>query len=122
MIGRVVTGVKRFILWDYPRASWQYDVMVLLILAFVFLTPRAWFRDQQREPLASRVVRLQAGPGTDVFWIEPAALAGVSEQDRVRRAEQILRNKAGLTSAKIRLEPVLDSESSLTGYLVFTEP
>jgi hypothetical protein len=122
VIGRVVTGVKRFILWDYPRASWQYDVMVLLILAFVFLTPRAWFRDQPREPLASRVVRLQAGPGTDVFWIEPAALAGVSEQDRVRRAEQILRNKAGLTSAKIRLEPVLDSESSLTGYLVFTEP
>ena len=27
--------LKRFILWDYPRASWQYDVMVGVILAFL---------------------------------------------------------------------------------------
>ena len=43
-------GLKRFILWDYPRASWQYDVMVGVILAFIFLTPRSWFRDQPRTP------------------------------------------------------------------------
>ena len=41
--------LKRFILWDYPRASWQYDVMVGIILAFIFLTPREWFRDQRSE-------------------------------------------------------------------------
>ena len=27
------TGLKRFILWDYPRGSRQYDVMVVIILA-----------------------------------------------------------------------------------------
>ncbi len=31
--------LKRFILWDYPRATWQYDVMVGIILVFVMLTP-----------------------------------------------------------------------------------
>ena len=25
--------LKRFILWDFPRGSWQYDVMVGIILA-----------------------------------------------------------------------------------------
>jgi hypothetical protein len=48
MQGGFLTGLKRFILWDYPRAGWQYDLMVGLILAFIFLTPRDWFRDQTR--------------------------------------------------------------------------
>ena len=36
----MLTGLKRFILWDYARGSLQYDLMVVLILAFIFVTPR----------------------------------------------------------------------------------
>jgi phage gp29-like protein len=32
--------------WAYERTTWQYDVAVGLILAFVLLTPRSWFHDQ----------------------------------------------------------------------------
>jgi hypothetical protein len=32
--------------WSYERGAWQYDVAVVLILVFVLLTPRSWFRDQ----------------------------------------------------------------------------
>ena len=61
MIGRVLTGIKRFILWDYPRASRAYDLMVGIILAFIFLTPREWFRDQPRiPPKASSIAMLPA--------------------------------------------------------------
>jgi CDP-diacylglycerol--glycerol-3-phosphate 3-phosphatidyltransferase len=31
--------------WTYERATWQYDVMVIAILAFVWLTPPAWLHD-----------------------------------------------------------------------------
>jgi hypothetical protein len=31
--------------WTFERATWQYDVMVLLILAFVCLTPPDWLGD-----------------------------------------------------------------------------
>ena len=31
--------------WTYERASWQYDLMVLAILAFIWLTPPAWLND-----------------------------------------------------------------------------
>ena len=72
----VVSGLKRFILWDYPRAGWQYDVIVASILAFIFLTPRDFFRDQ---PKASRVVMLPSERGTSVYWIEPELLAGVAD-------------------------------------------
>ena len=60
--------MKRFLLWDYPRACWQYDVMVALILAFVFLTPRELFRDQ---PRANNIVMLPAEHGSSQFWWKP---------------------------------------------------
>ncbi len=31
--------------WTFERATWQYDVMVIAILAFVWLTPPDWIRD-----------------------------------------------------------------------------
>jgi hypothetical protein len=122
VIGRFFSGVKRFILWDYARATWQYDVMVGLILAFVFLTPAAWFRDQPRIPRASRIARLPAAHRTDVFWIEAALLNNVPEAERKARAAELLRQRAGLKSVHVRLEPVQDSEATVTGYLAFTEP
>lgn len=39
-------NLKGLILWDHDRGSWQYDVMVVLILVFVFATPAYWFDDQ----------------------------------------------------------------------------
>ena len=50
--------------WTYERATWQYDVMVIAILAFVWLTPPDWLGD----PMASGsgpigwLVRLIANP------------------------------------------------------------
>jgi len=31
--------------WTFERATWQYDVMVILILAFVWLVPPDWLHD-----------------------------------------------------------------------------
>jgi hypothetical protein len=42
--------------WTYERATWQYDLMVIAILAFIWLTPPSWLGD----PMAN-------GPGL-VQW------------------------------------------------------
>lgn len=31
--------------WTYERATWQYDLMVIAILAFIWLTPPSWIGD-----------------------------------------------------------------------------
>ena len=48
--------MKNFILWNYERGTWQYDVFCLLIIAFIFLTPKAWF--DKRERVATQTARL----------------------------------------------------------------
>jgi hypothetical protein len=34
--------LKSYFYWTYPRGSFHYDVMVSLILAFIFITPHLW--------------------------------------------------------------------------------
>ncbi len=123
MVAKVLTGIKRFILWDYPRASWQYDLMVGLILCFLFLTPRAWFRDQARAPSTSKIAILKGAHGTSVYWIEAELLAGVEESSRPAKARELLARQVGRRGLeRLVVEPVRDSESDIKGYVVFAHP
>jgi hypothetical protein len=38
--------MRRAVFWSYERGSWQYDIICVLILAFIFLTPTRWFHDR----------------------------------------------------------------------------
>ena len=87
--------------------------MVTLILAFIFLTPRAWFRDQ---PRANSVVLMPGGN----FLIEPDLLSGVAGQRRIDRANEILRNKYGKPHKVVRVEAMVDdSEEEVKGYIAY---
>lgn len=48
--------LKDIVLWKYERASPQWDVLCLLCLAFIFLTPKVWF--DKKETLATQTARL----------------------------------------------------------------
>jgi len=112
-------GLKRFIFWDYPRAGWQYDVMVGIILLFIFLTPREWFRDQ---PRASSIVMVESpARGTSEYWIEPQQLEGVAEAERKSKASALLEARFKKHNL-VRLEPIFDSEQEIRGYLAVTKP
>jgi len=34
--------LKSYFYWTYPRGSFHYDVLVTLILVFLFVTPQLW--------------------------------------------------------------------------------
>lgn len=112
-------GVKRFLFWDYARATWQYDLMVALILAFIFLTPREIFRDQ---PKVSNIVQLPSEHGSNVFWLEPELLDSVPEPERGPRVERELRSRFSKRVSLIRLDPILGSELEVKGYMAYTRP
>lgn len=38
-------AVWHALFWTFDRATWQYDLMVIAILAFVWLTPPGWIGD-----------------------------------------------------------------------------
>ena len=38
-------AVWHALFWTFDRATWQYDLMVIAILAFVWLVPPGWIGD-----------------------------------------------------------------------------
>jgi len=63
-MGFVSNAIKKIAFWNYARTSWQWDVLCVLILVFIFLTPKSWFANtsyrQQVPPVAHTVVILNA--------------------------------------------------------------
>jgi hypothetical protein len=108
-------AIGRFLFWDHPRGSWQYDVMVGLILAFIFLTPRDFFRDQPKPP---NIVMLQGG-----FWIEPQVLANVPKEQLLGTATELVNRRYKTHAAVTSVEPIYDEdEQEIKGYMAFTRP
>lgn len=122
MLVAFLRGVKRSVLWDYPRATWQYDVMVAVILGFVFLTPRNWFRDQPRIPHSSNIAMLPSEQGSNVFWVEPELLDEVPEAQRTVRLGEILSVRTGKKQVVTRIETIFDAEKEIKGYMAFARP
>ncbi len=106
--------MKRFIFWDYPRASFPYDVMVALILAFIFLTPKDLFRDR---PRATEVAMLPGG----IYMIGPEALAGKSDAEQRQRAGDLIRKRFHENVTVLKVEPHVGAEQEVKGFMAYTQ-
>ncbi len=110
--------LKRFIWWDYPRGSRPYDVMVGLILAFIFLFPRDYFHDQPRIPKASSITQLPSSSDKPEFFVRAEDLAKIPESLRVAKLTEWIQTRMSDRHLRVvRVEPILDSEGELQGYM-----
>jgi hypothetical protein len=67
MATNFVRALSRVLFWTYPRGGWQYDIASGVILAFIFLTPKAVFEGSvfsQEEEIS--VIESQENVGTRV--------------------------------------------------------
>jgi hypothetical protein len=44
----LVTTLKKIFFWNYARNTWQWDVLCVVILIFIFLTPKSWVENGER--------------------------------------------------------------------------
>jgi len=110
-----MNALKRFILWEYPRASWQYDVIVGAIVVFIFVTPH--FVNFGDRPKAASVAIVRGG-----YWIEPQQLAGVPAPMLPARAAAVVNAKYKGHAVIASVEPIYDDdEQELKGYLAFPQ-
>ncbi len=106
--------------WTYPRGSVPYDIMVTLILAFIFLAPLASTSVTNR-PSAPRIrLRLSCSPTEDGFLYKvDAAAVNDGSDDEIR--ESLLRVLEPI-SGEISIdhyEAVRDSKHKVVAYKVW---
>jgi len=83
--------VKSYFYWTYSRGSFHYDVMVTLILLFIFVTPHFWnFGDgRTTEPGPSHPIMVNSGSGHGVTITVDAADVNIpagATDNQVKRA------------------------------------
>ena len=44
----LLTTLKKIFFWNYARNTWQWDVLCVVILIFIFLTPKSWLSGGER--------------------------------------------------------------------------
>ena len=94
-MGFMVNTAKKIVFWTYPRTSWQWDVLCVLILVFIFLTPKSWFTNTpfQRGQTAQTTVVMS----TDVVG------AQLDKAEIEHRARQLAgRPQASVTAVRER--------------------
>jgi hypothetical protein len=119
-MGKISQTIRGYIWWMYPRGSVHYDVMVTLILAFVFLAP-LWinFRDKpvERSPYQTEVVVKPEGNGF-LYKVDAAAIQPGSDdqvRDELLRAIEPIAGEITID----RYEAVRDSKHNIVAYNVW---
>lgn len=112
--------VKGYIWWTYPRGSVPYDIMVTLILAFIFLGP-IWinFRDKPtpRPPRQAEVVVQQVGDGF-LYTVDASTVNDGSDKQTRESLLRVIEPIAGELTID-HYVVVRDSNQRITVYKVW---
>ncbi|HZY72659.1 MAG TPA: hypothetical protein VFE22_06100 [Edaphobacter sp.] len=120
--------LRSYLFWTYERGSFHYDIMVTLILLFLFLSPR--FIDYKDKPVetvalqSSEVLVKTTGVNREnsddsaafVYQIRAEDLTGATtDSDRRAAILQLIEPISGEVTLE-RYEPVRDAQGKIIAY------
>ncbi len=117
---RVGRTLKGFVLWSYDRGTWQYDVMVALIVLFVLFAPARWFHDQPvYNPWQARdIMRLDKEPEGVRYRVSAELLASY-DSDPQRAASEVFAQNLPHPFTIVRIQEVRDEDAEVVWYDVW---
>jgi hypothetical protein len=122
-MGAIWRTIRGYILWSYERGSLHYDIMVTLILLFVFVSPHFInFKDKpvERNPHLTGVVVITGDKGDFIYQIQASAVNSTPGEDVRGQLEKIIEPIAGAVSVT-RYEMVKDASGRTQSYKVWVE-
>jgi hypothetical protein len=122
-MGAIWRTIRGYILWAYERGSLHYDIMVTLILLFVFVSPYFInFKDKpvERNPRSTGVLVIPDAKGGFIYQIPATAVNSTADADIRKQLEGIIEPIAGAVSIT-RYEPLKDATGRTQGYKVWVD-
>lgn len=117
--------LRSYIFWSHERGSMHYDVMVTLILLFIFVTPRFInYHDSPKYQLPSQIMVENDGSGELIYQVRAADVlsserGGRDEDARIRRAlRRLIEPIAGDVSIQ-RYEALTGTNGQVSSYRVW---
>ena len=107
----MLSVLRKLFFWNYARNTWQWDVLCVVILIFIFLTPKSWFENSERRgPLAHQI------PTASTVLISPELIENAQDKGQ---AEQVVRTFTGRADVQVlKVRKVVDKDGKTRGYEV----
>ena len=120
---RIKLVIRKAIFWSYERGSWQYDVIVLMILAFIFLTPTNWFHDRPRLQLSDLrhvqgIVEVSHTNQDWVYQLDARLVESLGTLPAREAVHQLLLQRVKPPFVVESVKPILGTGDVILGYTV----
>jgi hypothetical protein len=115
--------IRSYVLWQHERGTLHYDIMVTLILIFIFLSPRVInFNDKPalHNPHLSDVVVTPDAQGGLLYQISAAAITPGDDQSVRDQLLRVIQPISGDVLI-VKYEGVSDPKGQVQGYRVWVK-
>ena len=115
--------IRSYILWQHERGTLHYDIMVTLILIFVFFSPRVINFNDKPVPRAlhlSDVIVTPDAQGGLVYQISASAIKPGDDQSMRDQLLRIIKPISGDVTI-VHYEPVADGKGHVQTYRVLVK-
>jgi hypothetical protein len=103
--------LRKLFFWNYARNTWQWDVLCVVILIFIFLTPKTWFENGERHRLSAH-----QNPAVSTVLVGPELIDNAEDTAQVR---QVVRSLTGRNDVQVlKVRTVLGKDGKPRGYEV----
>ena len=107
----LLSGLRKLFFWNYARNTWQWDVLCVVILIFIFLTPKSWFENSER-----RGSQMHQIPTSSTVLVGAELVENAKDKGQV---EQVVRTFTGRNDVQVlNVRKVVDKDGKTRGYEV----
>ncbi len=123
---KVRKGFVQTIFWAYERGTWQYDLIVIAILAFIFLTPRSLFNDRPTLQLTDlRHIQgfVEVGRGKDGwrYLVDARLVESLQPLKPEEAIQELLERRLGRPFIVKSIDIIRDRNNVILGYTVVVQ-
>jgi hypothetical protein len=103
--------LRKLFFWNYARNTWQWDVLCVVILIFIFLTPKSWFENGER-----RALSMHQNPVASTVLVGAELVENADDRAQVEQVIRTVTNRPNVQVVNVR--PVVGTDGKTRAYEV----
>ena len=103
--------LQKLFFWNYARNTWQWDALCVVILIFIFLTPKSWFENSER-----RRASAHQNPAVSTILVGPELIDNAQDTGKVAQVVKTFTGRKDVQVLNVRA--VVDNDGKTRGYEV----
>lgn len=107
----LLSALRKLFFWNYARNTWQWDILCVVILIFIFGAPKSWFENSERTGSMGH-----QSPAASTVLVGPELVENAQDTGQLERR---LRTLTGRKDARVvNVRKLVDKDGKTHGYEV----